>query len=155
MTAGIGALLLAAAVLHAGTMWTVQVKNTKIRKEPKFWAGVVKSVAAGEKLTETGRRGKWIQVSAGGASGWVHESAVTTKKIALSGGGESVGRDASAHEVSLASKGFSEEVESAYRKSGAALDYGAVDKIVRIQVSDKEIRSFLEKGKLGEWGRGK
>ncbi|MBN1826888.1 MAG: hypothetical protein JW958_11535 [Candidatus Eisenbacteria bacterium] len=144
-------MLLAAAVLYAGTQWTVQVKSTKLRKEPKFWAGAVKTVEIGAKLEETGRQGEWIRVSAGGATGWVHESAVTTKKIALSGGGGTVDRNASDHEVSLASKGFTEEVEAEYKKSGKGLDYEAVDRVDRIRVSDEELRKFLEQGKLGDW----
>jgi len=153
--AGLVASLLAAAAIHAGTMWTVQVKSTKIRKEPKFWAGAVKTARAGERLEEAGRQGVWIKVNAGGRTGWVHESAVTTKKVVLSGGGDDVGRDASAREVSLASKGFSAEVEERYREDGGELNYDAVDRVVRVEASDDEIRSFLKEGKLGEWGRGR
>ena len=145
-------LLLVSATLYAATQWTVQVSSTKIRKDAKFWSGSLKTVQAGDRLEEVRRKGDWIEVETrSGIRGWIHKSAVTTKKLHLSGGSTTAGHTASAHEVSLAGKGFSEEVEAEYKKSNAALDFKNVERMSSITVSDDEIVQFMRNGHLAEW----
>lgn len=153
MAASLLLLLLVSATLYAATQWTVQVNSTKIRKDAKFWAGSLKTVQAGDKLEEVSRRGDWVEViTSSGVRGWIHKSALTMKKIHLSGGSSTAGHTASAHEVSLAGKGFSEEVEAEYKKNNAALDFKNVDRMSSITVSDGQIAQFLRDGRLAEWG---
>lgn len=149
----LAAALLVSAVAFAANQLTVQVSETRVRKDAKFWAPSVVTVSAGEKLTELSHKGAWYQVkSASGKTGWVHQSAVTTKKIALSGGSTTAAQRASSDEIALAGKGFSEEVEEQYRKANAELDFAAVDAMVAFEVSDESVVAFLKEGKLADWG---
>ncbi len=150
------AILALAAVAFAASQLTVQVSQSRIRKDAKFWAPSVAAVSAGDQLSEMSRKGDWIKVkNAAGASGWIHSSAVTSKKITLGSGSKTAGRDVSADEISLAGKGFTEEVEKEYSKANRDLDFSAVDRMVSLTLSDSDLESFLKEGKLAEWGVGR
>ncbi len=150
----IAATLIAfAAAAFAATQLTVQVSSTRIRKDGVFWAPSVAKVGAGERLTELSRKGDWIEVrTSAGERGWIHSTAVTTKKVTLGTGSSSASSGVSADEVSLAGKGFTEDVEKEYRKENADLDFDAVDRMSGMIVSDDELIAFLKEGKLAEWG---
>lgn len=154
---GLAAAIFAlAAMAFAASQLTVQVSQSRIRKDAKFWAPSVASVSAGDRLSELRRKGDWIEVkNAAGASGWIHASAVTSKKITLGAGSKTADRGVSADEVSLAGKGFTEDVENEYRKANGELDFDAVDRMSSLKVSDKELEAFLKEGKLAEWGVGR
>jgi uncharacterized protein YraI len=143
-------LAISAWVLAAAPL-TVQVRETKLRKEPKFWAPAVATLKAGDAVSETERQGDWIRGTARGASGWVHNSAVTTKTVVLTGGSTTASTESRSGDVSLAGKGFTDQVEREYRKEKA----GGFEDLDRIPppVSDTELETFLREGKLAEWAR--
>ena len=152
LTLALAALLLAAAE-PAGRQLTVQVMSAKIRKEAKFWAPAVATAEAGQKVEEAGRAGAWVEVvTAAGARGWVHESAVTYEAVRLSGGSRTADRSTSTKDVSLAGKGFTEEVEEQYKAQNRELDFEAVDAMSALVVTDAEIEAFLQEGRLAQWG---
>ncbi len=146
------ASIVAAATLIAGTPLTVHVRETRLREDAKFWAPSIAPLTAGTTVDEIEKRGDWIRVRAGGTEGWLHASAVTETRLTLTGGGEDVDATATADEVSLAGKGFDEEIEKAYRARHAELDFAAVDRIGDFDVSETEIQAFLEAGGLADWG---
>ena len=55
---------------------------------------------------------------------------------------------ASTDEVALAGKGFSQEVETAYKKQNRSLDYAWVDRMATFKVTDAEALRFLQEGGL-------
>jgi SH3-like domain-containing protein len=114
---------------------------------------VLRSGESVEKLTT---QGGWIQVkTAGGQVGWIHSSAVETKKFNLFAADKGLKTQASASEVALASKGFNKQVEESYRAKHGELNFAWVDRMLKLKVSPAEIEKFLKTGKLGEFGGAK
>ena len=125
----------------------VTTRENAVRGECRFFAPVKLKVSLGDTLTVKGRKGDWYLVSARGVNGCIHKSAVGSRSFASSGRRASTG-GTSTDEVSLAGKGFNPQVESGYRKSNNNLNYAAVDEIIRIQVSEKDLESFVLQGGL-------
>ncbi len=143
------AALLPAAAAVAATI-TVLVHETKIRRRPQFYAPAVATARLGQTFSAQGPRDGWYRT----AAGYIHASAVTAKKVRLSAGGAVAG-DASADEITLAGKGFNEQVESSYAGKHPGANFAAVDAMERRTVSDGALRRFLETGGLLPDGGGK
>jgi hypothetical protein len=125
----------------------VTTRENAVRGDCRFFAPVRLKVSLGDQLTVRGRKGDWYLVSARGINGCIHKSAVGSRKFASAGRGAASG-GTSADEVSLAGKGFNPQVEAGYRKSNKNLNYPAVDEIIRIQVNEKALESFVLQGGL-------
>jgi hypothetical protein len=150
-----GALLALAVLLLAETV-VVKVQTTVLRKEPKFYAASVASLKAGDSLTKLADQAGWFQVkTAAGVVGWIHSSAVETKKFDLTSVGGTRKTEASASEVALAGKGFNKQVEDSYKAKHTDANFAAVDRMLKISVSPAEVEAFVKKGKLAGSGGGK
>lgn len=146
-------VLLAGSILVAQTI-TIKVKETRVRSSPRFYARSIYRAEGGDRLEKVGEFQGWYEVRTPDAQvGWVHSSAVETKKLRLSSG-EWVETEASPDEVALAGKGFNEEVEAEYRRTHADLDYTWVDRMEKMEVTEEEMLDFLKEGRLGEYGGG-
>ena len=143
------AILLCCLFCVSAAAETVRVttRENAVRSECRFFAPVKLKVGLGDRLTVNGHKGDWLQVSAKGVNGCIHKSAVEDRNFTSSGRGASAGT-ASSDEVSLAGKGFNPQVEDSYKKSNKDLNYAAVDEIVRIQVGEKGLESFVRQGGL-------
>ena len=147
--------VLAVAGLVIAQTVTIKVKETKVRSSPRFYASSIHDAKSGDRLQKIGESQGWYEViTPDGASGWVHSSAVETRKLELSSG-EWVERETSPDEVALAGKGFNEEVEAEYRKTHQELDYTWVDKMEKLEITEAEMLEFLKAGRLGEYGGGR
>ena len=142
-------IMLCCLFCQTATAETIKVttRENAVRGDCRFFAPVKLKVSLGDQLTVKGRKGDWYLVSAKGVSGCIHKSAVESRSFASAGRGAAAGR-ASADEVSLAGKGFNPQVEDGYRTSGKALNYAAVDEIVKYSVSEQNLESFVLKGGL-------
>ncbi len=150
-----GALLVLAVLLLAETV-VVKVQTTSLRKEPKFYAAAVASLKAGDSLTKLASQNGWFQVkTVADVIGWIHSSAVETKKFNLTSVGGTRKTQASASEVALAGKGFNKQVEDSYKANHANADFAAVDRMLKIAVSPAVVEAFVKKGKLAGSGGGK
>jgi hypothetical protein len=148
------ALAALAGVALAGNALHVQVAESRLRADAKFWAATVATVRAGERLEPLERRGDWVRArTAGGKIGWIHASAVTEREVRVTGGSSTVQSGTSTTEVALAGKGFSAPVEDGYRERHQDLDYASVDRIEARQVSAEDLRTFLQEGRLSEWAK--
>jgi hypothetical protein len=133
----------------------VKVQSACLRKEPKFYATTIVYLKAGESVVKISSQGGWHFVkTAGGIEGWLHSSAVQTKKIDLVTMDKSLKAKASAEEVALASKGFNEQVEKEYKARNKDISFAWVDRMLAIKVTPEQIRKFLQEGKLAEFGGG-
>ncbi len=146
-------MLLAFVLLLAGLVWaadeilSVQVRATQLRAKPSFLGARQADVAYGAKVTVQKRQGPWVEVTdAAGHQGWLHESALSQKKLKLVSGSIEAGTGASGEEVALAGKGFNETVEKEYRKQNADLDYSWVDRMEKMVVTAPEVETFLRQG---------
>lgn len=150
-----GALLALAVLLIAETV-VVKVQTTSLRKDPKFYAAAIAALKAGDSLEKLSSQGGWVQVkTSAGVVGWVHSSAVETKKFNLMSVGGTMKTQASANEVALAGKGFNKQVEDSYKTKHMDADFAAVDRMLKIAVAPAEVEAFIKKGKLAGSGDGK
>ena len=138
-------VLASAALAAAGTL-TVTVEEAKVRKRKLFYAPVTATVRLGDKVESEEPEDGWYRVKVKGASGWLHQSAVAAKGAGARAGKWGGGDEASADEVTLAGKGFNEDVERAYRGEHGELDFGAVDAMVERAVSDEAMLKFMKAG---------
>ena len=93
----------------------------------------------------------WCEVAtAAGKSGWIHESALTPKRVVLSSGANDARTGASGQEVALAGKGFSKEVEASYKSQNRDIDYTWVDWMGQQKVSNDQLVQFLKQGDLAK-----
>lgn len=166
-------LLTALLPVHAfAESLIVTVKNTSIRTDHKFYAKNKATVSYGKSLTLISTKDDWYKVKYNNTTGWVHNSAVSLKSSsgkdkknksdkpsALSGLGKKFGLGAKKQEstktagysqddVTLAGKGFSEEVEKNYRKKNPKINYKDVDWIERQTASTKTSLQFAKAGHL-------
>ncbi len=88
-----------------------------------------------DQVTVLEERGAWKKVSLGSGKnqGWMHNTALTNKRIALKAGQSNVGTSVTRDEIALAGKGFSEEVEAQYRKNNKNLDYTWINRMEAIE----------------------
>lgn len=138
------------AVLLAETL-VVKVRTTNMKKEPVFYAPTVAVLQAGAQVEKLGEQQGWYQVrTPKGLTGWLHSSAVQAKKMSLLPTQARAG--ATASEVSLAGKGFNKQVEGKHKAGNPSLNYAAVDQMLKLEVTPAQLKAFLQKGRLGEFG---
>ena len=149
------ALSLSTTMALAAAVKTMSVQNRKaeIRDTPTPFGRVVSSLSYGDKVTVEEKNGPWMKVSAPGAVGWVHSSALTTKTVVMKSG-EGAQTAASSDEVALAGKGFNAEVESQFKANHKDIDFKWVDRMEKIVVSPAKIKAFIEDGGLTASSKG-
>ncbi len=126
---------------------SVQVRDGLIRATPSALGSVLVSVPYGTQLETLQQKGDWIQVkSPQGQTGWMHQSALSKKKIVMSSGGANVNTGASSQETVMAGKGFNPQVEAAYKAKNPKLDFAAVDRMEKLKVAPADIQEFLRAG---------
>ena len=143
-----GCLALAASAAWAAQEMSVQVRDGQLRNRGSFLGTVVGTVAYGDRVTVNQTQAGWCEVSIAGKTGWIHESALTPKKVVLASGTADARAGASGEEVALAGKGFSKEVEAEYKKQNKNVDYTWVDWMGRQTVPSEQLVEFLKQGDL-------
>ena len=139
LTAALGASAALAATI------TVLVQQTAVRKRPQFFAPAVATANLGDTFEAGSPAAGWYKTDAG----YIHESAVSTKKIKLSAGSTVAGGgSATAEEVTLAGKGFNSQVEKSYGAKNSSANFAAVDAQERRSISDAAVLEFLRTGGL-------
>jgi len=141
------AVLFIALAALAAQQLSVQVQETKLRTRPSYLAPPTVDVGYGMRLTVLEERGPWRRVEApSGETGWLHESALTDKKLKLQSGDTDVQTMADSKELALAGKGFSAEIEDAYQESNQAVDFTWVDRMAAWKVTPERAAQFLAAG---------
>ncbi len=150
-------LLLAAIILPAigqaapkEALLYVQVKESKLRSQPQFWASSAANLTYGDVLTALGAAPSdksWIKVKKGDTEGYVHVAAVTKRKVILSSSTKGVQSNVDPSSVVMAGKGFNRQVENSYA-SKKGLDFKSVDKAEQNKVDPSDEAAFIKEGKL-------
>ena len=149
-------ILICCAALMATGAWaakemSVQVRDGQLRNRASFLGTVVGSVAYGDRVTVNQTQAGWCEVSLAGKTDWIHESALTPKKVVLaSGTADARVQSVGSEEVALAGKGFSKEVEAEYKKQNPQLDFTWVDWMGQQTVSTERLVAFLKQGNLAQ-----
>lgn len=142
-------VVLMATSAWAATEMSVQVRDGQLRNRASFLGTVVGTVAYGDRVVVQQKQAGWCEVSLAGKSGWIHESALTPKRVVLaSGASDARVQSVGSEEVALAGKGFSKEVESEYKRQNPQLDFTWVDWMGRQTVSSAQKIEFLKQGDL-------
>jgi len=144
-------LLLMASVALAATLKVI-TQEAMIRKDKRFFAPVVARVAYGEVIQELQRQGDWLRVSYRGKEGWIHISAVQEQKFELSSLSTGRAQETSREEVALAGKGFTPEVEKAFREKNPKMRFDLVDHVQGYKVAESRLQAFIRAGNLKEPG---
>lgn len=145
----LGILMCACAVfaVQNGETVYVAVKKASIKAGTGNFDKVIAQAAYGDELIVDKASNKFHRVhkaSDASVAGWIPANSVTTKKIVA----RSKKVSASADEIALAGKGFSEQVENGYKTSNKKLDYSSVDRLESFRISDSSLKSFIEDGEL-------
>jgi len=129
---------------------SVQVKKTDIRFSPSFLGKILAEVSYGDQVEVRKEEGAWNMVSLIGSDikGWIHTSALTSKRIVLRPGTSDVKQVATSDEVALAGKGFNKEVEREFRVRNPNIDLSMIDRMEKIVISQDQIKRFLIEGEL-------
>jgi hypothetical protein len=133
---------------------TVERPNSQLYESPNFGSRPLGSLPAGAEVAVLSRSGDWVQVNYQGKTGWVHKSSLPQAQAKgpglglpgmLTGGPV---RETKSDEVALAGKGFSPEVEAAYRQKNPGMNYAMVDQVERFQVDGAQLAAFIREGGL-------
>lgn len=147
-------LLLGLAVAGTGVAETLKVErpNMQLYQAPNFASPVLLPVPMGAEVAVLSRSGDWLQVSYQGKTGYMHKTAfpqAPPPAVGLPGlltGGPV--RETRSDEVALAGKGFTPEVEAAYRQKNPGLNYAQVDQIESFRVDESQLATFIREGGL-------
>jgi hypothetical protein len=134
-------------------MMTVQVKEGQVRSAPTFIGGIVGAFSYGDPVIADEEKGDWIRVRMAGSpvKGWMHISALTKKKLMLRAGAD-VKQSATSDELALAGKGFSSEVEKAFKIQNPQLSFKWIDKMEKFAVTQSQMQQFLKAGGISPEG---
>jgi uncharacterized protein YgiM (DUF1202 family) len=125
----------------------VQVQSGQIRVTPTFLGKVLVTVSYGVSVEILQTKGDWMQVKAAqGQVGWMHKSALTTKRVSMSSGSSTAKSSASSDELALAGKGFNSDVEREYKAKNKNLNFAAVDRMEQVKIPATEMQAFLQAG---------
>ena len=141
------ACLVAGIVLAAAKTMSVQVKEAQLRDRPSFLGAVLGTLKYGDRGTVVAEQDPWIRLRSDtdGREGWVHNSALTTKKVTIRAG-EDAEASASSGELALAGKGFNSSVESEFKTRNKDLDFRWIDRMEKFVVAPQTIQAFLAEG---------
>ena len=134
----------------------IAVEEIGGKEKPSFWAKENVTFYYSEKVDVLDRKGSWVNVYSkkGNRSGWIKESATTTKKLKATSF-----TAVDAEELALAGKGFSNSFSVNDDKTNKnALNYSdmktnemtekLLDEIETVPYTQEELRSFIIDGKL-------
>lgn len=136
--------------LRAEETMSVQVKESEIRATPSFLGKIIAKVIYGDLVTVSKENGLWKNVSIKGGTlqGWMHESALTSKRIVLKSGQTDVQTSTTQNELSLAGKGFDDQIEALFIEQNKNIDYTWINNMETIKVTPKEMNIFLATGEV-------
>ena len=132
------------AQVRSGSSAWVSTKTAELKSGTGFFASAVGNLEMGTEVRVLSVNGNWAEVQSlenTSQRGWTASSNLSTRRIVASGTG------ASASEIALAGKGFSQEVEDSYKTQGN-LNFDDVDITEANTVSKEELYAFVVEGRL-------
>jgi len=128
-----------------GTMY-VAVKTLTLKSGTGAFDANKGTLNYGDKVTVIKVDGKFSEIAGAddpSKTGWTTTVNLSAKQIVVG-----TTSTATAKEMALAGKGFSQEAEKNLKTQKKDLNYADVDKTEAIKVHEKEVKKFLEEGKL-------
>jgi uncharacterized protein YgiM (DUF1202 family) len=133
---------------------SVQVKEGAVRSSPSFLAKIIFKLDYGEQVVVKEEKSSWSKIELTGvySQGWIHSSALSSKKIIVNPGDADVDQAASDDELTLAGRGFNQEVEQKFRSQNPDVDFTWIDRMEKMVVSQDQIQNFIQSGGLNPQG---
>jgi len=138
-------VMVSGQVLAVGQILIVKVQTTQLRTTPSFAGKPVAALSNGQSVTVLEENSPWFMVNAAAGKGWLHQSAVAERKSSLIAGSRDAAANVDDREVSIAGKGFDEQIEKVYRKDNSK-GYSAMEKMLRFNYTPEESMAFLSAG---------
>ncbi len=149
MVVALAAGVLTASAAPAPQRMSVQVRSGQVRATASFLGKVLADLPYGTQVDIVRPSKPWMQVrTSAGQSGWMHESALTAGRLQLKAGAADAQAGTSASEVSLAAKGFTQQIEKEYRTQNPELNFAWVDRMEAFRVTAAEAEAFLAAGRV-------
>lgn len=147
-------LCLAVSAGAADSLMSIQIKAAQVRATPSFLGKITAALNYGDRVAAIATKDAWVKVrvSARNMEGWLHNSALTSKKIILKPGAADVDQFAGSDELALAGKGFSNQVEGEFKSRNPQLDYAWINRMEQVVVSQAQMEQFLKDGLLSPPG---
>ena len=152
------ALGLALVLLMPGSAWCEVLKvvqpHQSLYPDPDFASTPLASVPVGAEVNVDTQAGDWYKVKYQGKVGWINLQAFERPQQAqpkFNLGNLLFGKpvkETSSDEVALAGKGFTPEVENAYRAKHPELQFARVDRIQTFTVPPAKLQAFIKEGDL-------
>lgn len=157
------ALMMAGAVMAAEMLWVVS-EGAKLQMEPSASSETIETLPVGSELMADSSEGSWYKVTTkSNKTGWIYRGRVSStqpEKREDAGGGDLFGAlpgssiQVSAADTSRSIRGLSPAAKEYAASANTPEAYQkALDRVLALRVTDKEIEDFLIKGKIGEYSR--
>ena len=130
--------------------FSVQIRNGQLRSTPGYFSRVIAKLNYADPVTILQKQGDWLKVATanGRATGWLHKSALTKKRLKLSAGGRDIANTVSTDEQALAGKGFNSDVEAQFKKENRNINYTWVNRMEAIKIPPNRLMIFLKEGNI-------
>lgn len=133
----------------------ISVEKAKVQEKPNLFSKVLGNLPYGSKVEyNKQKKGAFYSLMFNGKTGYLHESALNKKKITVTSANKT---RTSSDEITAATKGFDEGIESSYKTSHTQLRYDRLDKAEMMTFQpnfQSSGMSFRKLGKLGEFKTG-
>jgi len=116
-----------------------------IREECRFFSPVKARVNYNDEISIINKKGDWNWVSFLDEEGCIHDSAITERKVTLTNLDVSSDQIVSHNEISLAGKGFFQEL---YMFTNPNAKFGTLEAIESFEVTDEQLEAFAKEGSL-------
>ena len=116
-----------------------------IREECRFFSPVKARVNYNDEVNVINKKGDWNWVSFLDEEGCIHNSAITERKVTLTNLDVSSDQIVSHNEISLAGKGFFQEL---YMFTNPNAKFGTLEAIESFEVTDEQLEAFAKEGSL-------
>jgi len=146
-------------LLSLASLWAdagyIAVEKAKVLEKPNLFAKVLGTLSYGSKVElNPAKKGAFYSLKYQGKTVYLHESTLNKKKITITADTKT---RTSTDEITAATKGFDETVESNYKAGHAQLRYDLLDK-AEMMAEQTNFQSsglsFRKLGKLGEYKTG-
>ncbi len=143
----------------AGTMW-VASEDARLKSKPKASSATVSTLAVGTKVSVLSSEKRWYRIRTGsGEEGWMYRGKLSdtapakeaeSENLFAAMGSSSISADEA--QTSRSIRGLSKETEQYAKKRGTPKAYKkALDQVLAIRITNKEVDVFLKAGKIGEY----
>lgn len=128
----------------------VERPNSRLGESPNVGSRAVGSLPAGAEVVAPSRTEDWVQGKNQDQAGWGQGTLLAQAKGLPLGGLLTGGpvQQTKSDEVAMAGKGFTPEVEAAYRQKNPGMNYALVDQVEQFQVDSGQLAAFIREGGL-------